>query len=132
MLVELTLENIELLKGSFLLETRVKEDISNNPFAKYLVYLKSDKVIGYIYYSDIYERCEINQIEVTPEKRGLGIGSMLMEKLTSIVDKDITLEVRIDNEIAIKMNEKFGFNKKAIRKGYYNGTDGILMKRDNN
>lgn len=131
MLVELTLKNIELLNDSFLLKSEVRENISNNPFAKYLVYLKSNKVVGYIYYSDIYERCEINQIEVISEERGLGIGSKLMEKLISIVNKSITLEVRIDNITAIKMYEKFGFMKKAIRKGYYNGTDGILMKRDN-
>lgn len=131
MLVELTLKNIELLNDSFLLKSEVRENISNNPFANYLVYLKSNKVVGYIYYSDIYERCEINQIEVISEERGLGIGSKLMEKLISIVNKSITLEVRIDNITAIKMYEKFGFMKKAIRKGYYNGTDGILMKRDN-
>ncbi len=129
MVIELTLENIDLLKGDFLLESEVRKNISNNPFARYLVYLKSNKVIGYIYYSDIYERCEINQIEVMSEQRGIGIGSMLMDKLISTVNKNITLEVRIDNSIAIRLYEKFGFIKKAIRKDYYNGTDGILMER---
>lgn len=132
MVVELTIENIELLNDSFLLESEVLENFSNNPFARYLVYLKFNKVTGYIYYSDIYERCEINKIEVVQEERGNGIGSKLMEELIIIVDKNITLEVRIDNIIAIKMYEKFNFIKKAIRNGYYNGIDGILMERDNN
>ena len=49
---------------------------------------------------------------------------------TDSVDKSITLEVREDNLYAIKLYEKFGFIKKAIRKGYYQGIDGILMERE--
>ena len=52
-----------------------------------------------------------------------------MEYFTNSVDKNITLEVKEDNEPAIKLYEKFGFEKKAIREGYYNGVDGILMER---
>ena len=47
------------------------------------------------------------------------------------MDKSITLEVKIDNFPAIHLYEKYGFEKKAIRKGYYNGIDGILMERNN-
>lgn len=129
MVIDLNLDNINLLNGSFLLEADVKKELSTNPFAKYLVYLDSNKVIGYIYYSDIYERCEINQIEVMLDKRNCGIGTMLIKELISSVNKGITLEVRIDNYPAIKLYEKFGFEKKAIRKGYYNGVDGILMEK---
>ena len=81
MVIDLNLDNINLLNGSFLLEADVKKELSTNPFAKYLVYLDSNKVIGYIYYSDIYERCEINQIEVMLDKRNCGIGTMLMKEL---------------------------------------------------
>ena len=42
---------------------------------------------------------------------------------------NITLEVRVDNLVAIKMYEKFGFKKQAIRKNYYQGVDGILMEK---
>ena len=45
------------------------------------------------------------------------------------MDKDITLEVREDNEPAIRLYLKNNFNKTAIRKGYYKGIDGILMER---
>ncbi len=130
MVVELTNSNIYLLNNSFINIEDVQKELSNNPYAKYLIYLEKDKVIGYIYYSDIYERCEINQIEVALEKRGHGIATKLMNKLISDVCKSISLEVRIDNYIAIKLYEKFGFKKKAIRNGYYNGTDGILMVRE--
>ena len=41
----------------------------------------------------------------------------------------INLTVVADNESAIRCYEKNGFVKTAIRKGYYNGVDGILMER---
>ena len=43
--------------------------------------------------------------------------------------KDITLEVKKDNYSAIKVYESKGFETKAVRKGYYNGLDGLLMER---
>ena len=54
-----------------------------------------------------------------------------MDYFIHTVDKDITLEVKIDNVPAISIYKKFGFKKVAIRKNYYNGTDGILMERKN-
>ena len=52
-----------------------------------------------------------------------------MKFLTETVDKDITLEVRKDNIPALKLYKEFNFKEVAIRKGYYNGIDGILMER---
>lgn len=52
-----------------------------------------------------------------------------MDDFIKRVDKDITLEVRIDNLPALKLYEKYQFKQVAIRKGYYNGVDGILMVR---
>ena len=43
--------------------------------------------------------------------------------------KDITLEVKQDNSSAIKVYKAKGFIQKAVRKGYYNGIDGLLMER---
>lgn len=129
MIIELTIRNINLLQDSFLLKDDVKNEFTNNPFAKYLIYIYSNIIVGYIYYSDIYERCEINQIEVIPHYRNMKIGTKLMEYLIKTIKKNITLEVRIDNYYAIKLYEKFGFIKTAIRENYYNGVDGILMER---
>lgn len=109
----------------------VAKEIKINPFAKYLLYIESNEIIGYLYYSDIYDRVEINQIEVEEIHRNCGIGTKLLKKLIDSVQKDITLEVKIDNIPAIKLYKKFNFEEKAIRKGYYKGKDGILMERIN-
>lgn len=129
MVQEVNLENIDIVDGSILKKEEVLKEFHNNPFAKYLIYLEQGKVLGYLYYSDIYERAEINQIEVDFIHRNCGIGTKLMKKLTETVEKAISLEVKKDNIPALSLYKKFNFNKEAIRKGYYNGIDGILMVR---
>lgn len=129
MFIEITNNNINELNDSFINKEEVLNDLENNPFGKYLIYKEKDEVIAYIYYSDIYERAEINQIEVNFIHRNCGKGSKILEEFIKTVDKDITLEVNKENIPAIKLYKKYGFIEKAIRKGYYNGTDGILMER---
>lgn len=122
------LNNLDELDNSFISKEYISNELSNNPFGKVLV-LKEDKIIGYIYYSDIYERAEINQFEIENIHRNCGKGDLLLKYLINLVQKDITLEVKADNTRAIKVYEKNGFVKTAIREGYYNGVDGILMER---
>ena len=129
MIKEINNNDLSILHNSFIDEEYIKNEIISNPFAKILVYMQEKKVLGYLYYSDIYDRAEINQIEVENFHRNCGIGTKLMEKFTKIVDKSISLEVNINNLYAIKLYEQFGFKKVAIRKGYYNGIDGYLMER---
>lgn len=126
MVVEVNLDNISLLKGSLLDERKFISSLDSNPFGKYLVYLLDNTVVGYLYYSDIYDRIEINQIEVFDGYKRKGFGLSLLDYLIK-KGKSITLEVKCDNEPAIRLYEKCGFKKVSVRKGYYNGIDGILM-----
>ena len=125
----ITKENYEDLNNEFLSFDYLKKEFDNNPFAKFLILIENDELNGYLYYSEIYDRIEINQIEVLREERRKNIGSSLIEYLIENNKNDITLEVRIDNYPAIGLYKKFGFKEVAIRKGYYNGIDGILMER---
>lgn len=106
---------------------------SNNPFVRCVNYVIDDKVVGYLEYSLIYDRMEINNIMVEVDYRNKGIGSKLMGYLISeaIINRvvNITLEVRVSNEIARHMYNKFGFNEVALRKFYYGNEDGILMEK---
>ena len=129
MIKNLNKDNLELIKDSFLDEKTVLNDLNTNPFANYLILVENDKIIGYLYYSDIYERAEINQIEILEIHRNCGKASLLLEELIKNVDKDITLEVKKDNYPAVRLYEKFNFKPVATRKGYYQGIDGILMER---
>ena len=129
MIYKLKQDNINKIDNSFIDKKMVLNELKNNPFANFLLYEENNEIIGYIYYSDIYDRVEINQFEIKNIHRNCGKGDLLLKKFIKIVDKDITLEVREDNEPAIRLYLKNNFNKTAIRKGYYKGIDGILMER---
>ena len=98
-----------------------------NPFAKSIEYIENDKTIGVLKYSLIYDRMEIDNIEVILEYRGKGIGTKLMSYLISLAIENrvinITLEVRISNEVSRHLYKKFGFREVALRKFYYGDED---------
>ncbi len=130
MIIELTKENFFLIDDSFINKLYLEHEFANNPYAKVLILKEKQNIIGYIYYSDIFERVEINQFEIDSFHRNCGKGDFLLKKLIEIVDKNISLEVKKDNYNAIQLYQKNGFIKKAIRKGYYQGIDAILMERN--
>ena len=105
----------------------------SNPFARKIEYVIDDNVIGYLDYSLIYDRMEIDNFSVMEDYRNQGIGTKLMAHLISIAIEyrvvNVTLEVRCSNEIAINLYKKFGFREVALRKFYYGDEDGILMEK---
>ncbi len=120
-----------LVKFSF--SYNLEEDLKNNIFSKYFIYEEKNNIIGFINYSDLYDRFELNYIYVKEEFRNKGIASKLMDKMLEIGNDrsidNITLEVNINNESAIRLYKKYKFIERTTRKGYYNGVDGILMER---
>jgi len=129
MIYKISKKELFKINNSFINKEFLEKEFENNPYAKMLVLEENQEIIGFIYYSDIYDRAEINLIEIKKNHRNCGKGDKLLKELIKIVEKDITLEVKEDNFPAIKLYKKNGFIKEAIRKGYYNGTDGILMQR---
>ena len=109
------------------------DGIHSNPFARRIEYVVEDKVIGFLEYSLIYDRIEIDNFSVLEEYRWEGIGTKLMSYLVSLAISlrvvNITLEVRVSNDIAINLYKKFGFREVSLRKYYYGDEDGILMEK---
>ncbi|MEG2564043.1 MAG: GNAT family N-acetyltransferase [Bacilli bacterium] len=114
--------------------TSIKTDLENNPFTKYLIYSDYGKILAYLNYNLIYDRIEIVNINVMLEYRNKKIASKLLEFLILVSSekqmKNITLEVDKTNYIAIGLYKKCGFKEIAVRKGYYQGIDGILMEKE--
>ncbi len=98
------------------------------------VYLKDDKIIGYISYQIMYERAELNYIFVKEEERKKGIASKMLEYMLNNLKEEcietIDLEVNSLNKKAINLYQKYGFKTVNIRKKYYNGIDGFLMLKE--
>ncbi|MBE6138470.1 MAG: ribosomal-protein-alanine N-acetyltransferase [Firmicutes bacterium] len=129
MISEVEKDNKTLVQ--FLIDNNIERPI-NSPFSKEVVYIENGVVIGYLSYSIMYEKAEINEIFVLNSSRGQGIGSQLLEYLLNKCQfcENITLEVRKNNEAAISLYKKYGFKEVALRKNYYNNIDGILMMRE--
>lgn len=101
---------------------------SNNPFLRNIVYKVDNSIVGFISYSVIYERVEIEYIAVIPSYRGKSISDKLFDFVINDSKCDsISLEVRSDNDYAISFYLRKGFKKVSIRKNYYDDVDGILM-----
>lgn len=102
---------------------------TNDPFTKNILYIDNNIIIGFLNYSIIYERAELNYIFVIEKYRNKKIASKLLNNMISNCKScdNITLEVRKSNAIAIKLYTNYGFKKVAVRKKYYNNEDGILM-----
>lgn len=76
---------------------------------------------------------EVHTIGVDPEFQGRGIGRELMIRLLDIAAGGaVFLEVRTDNEPALRLYESLGFAKVGLRKRYYrvSGADAYTMRRD--
>ena len=95
--------------------------------------VKPDRNCLDLKYSLIYNRMEIDDFLVEEEYKNNGIGNKLMAYLISIAInnrvENITLEVRVSNEIARNLYKKYGFREVALRKFYYADEDGILMEK---
>ena len=100
--------------------------------AYYLVGVRGDEVICYGGFHKVLDEAHITNIAVRADSRGRGIGTLLMSELISrarmLGVKYMTLEVRNNNENAIKLYKSFGFTVEGIRKKYYNNVhDALIM-----
>lgn len=112
--------NYSILKQEFLSENTT-----------YIVAKQDNNIIGFAGILTIIDEANIMNIVTKKDKRNLKVGSLLLENLIKISKqknlKSITLEVNEHNLPAIKLYEKFNFNKVGIRKKYYNNTDSAII-----
>lgn len=92
------------------------------------------EIAGYaIIDTQILPESELFNIAVAPEYRGKGFSKLLMEyvldKAKAKGAETVLLEVRVSNNAAIGLYEKYGFVKNGTRKGYYSHPkeDAVLM-----
>lgn len=104
--------------------------VSFNQFNKVLGFFIDDTIVGFLDYSVIYDRLEVNYIFVKEKYRRQNIAYRLLSNIINNYDyENITLEVNINNIKAINLYKKLDFKIVAIRPNYYNGVDGCLMER---
>ncbi|MCU0641257.1 MAG: ribosomal protein S18-alanine N-acetyltransferase [Candidatus Margulisbacteria bacterium] len=96
---------------------------------KYLVARDDEQIVGYIGIEKILDEVHIINMAIHPSYRGKGIGKRLMQHVLN--DEEVFfLEVRVSNEAAKKVYEKYGFKVINTRKEYYaDGEDALVMRR---
>lgn len=113
-------------------------EIGNN-LAYYIVAKnpQTNEVVGYLGSWFIIDECHITNVAVNPKLRRQKIAHQLLQNLVEECYKKmmkyITLEVRVSNESAINLYEKFGFKSVGVRKKYYqdNNEDALIMFTEN-
>lgn len=109
------------------------EEMIKKEYFHILVYKNKDKVLGFLMYTELEDTIDILDIVVDKNYRNQKIASNLLDILitNSKINSKIYLEVSVDNDIAIKMYDKFGFNIIHTRKKYYGNKDAYIMERIN-
>jgi ribosomal-protein-alanine N-acetyltransferase len=90
-------------------------------------------IIGYSCTWRVADEVHLLNVAVHPERRGLGIGRVLVE---AVLDESraasarlISLEVRAGNVVARRLYRRLGFVDVGVRRGYYApGQDAIVME----
>ena len=89
-----------------------------------------EKILGYVIATGRARKGLIVSLAVLPEFRRRGIGSKLMNSmLGQLGNRDVFLQVDVNNQDAIAFYRKFGFKEsgKVLPSYYRNGNDGIEM-----
>lgn len=103
------------------------------PTREYVVAEDAGTIIGYAGAYLLPPDSDVQTIAVAPAEQGRGVGRILLEELIAIAVRhdcaQLLLEVRSDNESAIGMYERFGFESISKRRDYYaSGVDALIMR----
>lgn len=99
----------------------------------YVVAEDDGVIIGYAGAYLLSPDADVQTIAVSPTAQGRGVGRVLLEELIAIAVRhdcaQLLLEVRSDNESAIAMYERSGFESISKRRDYYaTGVDALIMR----
>lgn len=126
-------DNLLFGKDEFPLNTQQEaeyiENMSNDLNSLMLVAIIEDKIVSVSQITSPKRKRIAHNSELVISVRknywGIGVGSAVMEQLIKFIKekntiKTISLGVRDENNNAIKMYEKFGFERVGIHKNYFN------------
>lgn len=119
--------------SSFWKKEQFLYELNENPYSFIKVFILDDEIIGYIDYWITFECCQLNKVTILPQYRRQGYACELLDVLVqeaNLADcETIMLEVRVSNESAKQLYQRYGFIEVNVRKGYYtdNGEDASIM-----
>lgn len=122
-----------LIEKSCLSTCWSEQQIASLPeYASYIAAFDGNEPVGIASMYTIAGEGQIMNLAVLMQYRKKGIGKMLMDSLLKLAKEknclSVSLEVAKDNIGAITLYKKCGFLEVGQRKGFYNGTDAIIME----
>jgi len=111
------------------------ENDLNLPYTIAFVASDHNQIIGYALGSCITDELHVQNIAIDKSWRGKGIAMRLMDRLEQeAISRDchhFYLEVRTNNQMAIKLYEKLGYTVLYTRYHYYlDGDDAYVMAKE--
>lgn len=104
----------------------------------FVTFLKQN-IHGFCLFHLALDEANLLSLAVSPDYQKRGIGSALLTQSLNILEKDgmksTILEVRAQNQSAIRLYHRLGFRQQAIRKAYYpkiqsaEKEDAVVMRR---
>lgn len=131
---ELTRLDGELFEHEAWSEKQWWDELAARPRREYVVATLDDEIVGYAGVDHGGDAADVMTIATTPKVRGTGLGRELLSRLTAAATAGgasaLLLEVRADNEPAIRLYEKAGFDRLNVRRRYYQpgDVDAIIMR----
>lgn len=114
---------------NFIHHYKLEQYIDNNIY-KINVYEEDNVLKGFIIATFIQNTLEILLVFIEKKYRNQKIASKLItDMLTNNNYDSVLLEVSVENEIALKLYDKFGFKIINTRKKYYDGIDAYVMEK---
>jgi [ribosomal protein S18]-alanine N-acetyltransferase len=112
-----------------------RDELRHTDTRHYLVAENGAGIVGWAGLIAYADEAHVSTIGVARGRQGEGIGTQLLDALLAEADRRspvVLLEVRADNERAIGLYERRGFNEIGRRPRYYqpSGTDAVVMKRE--
>ena len=129
---ELIKNNLKSDFDDFWNENILEQELLNNERIYLVAKSKeTNEILGFAGISFVLDEAELMNIVTKKNKRGLGIGKALLEKIINIcMEKQIKflkLEVNEKNIPAINLYKSVGVNQTGVREKYYNNCDSAIL-----
>lgn len=101
----------------------------------YVVAERAGRLVGYGGLFAAGHRADVQTVAVARDQQGHGLGAALLQELLDEAARrgasEVLLEVRADNDGAMRLYERHGFERIGVRRGYYQPgrVDAIVMRR---
>jgi [ribosomal protein S18]-alanine N-acetyltransferase len=110
-------------------------ELAGRPRREYLVLEGQAGIEGYAGLDRGGTVADVMTVAVAPNRQGRGLGDRLLTQLVARAEsagaEAVMLEVRADNEAALRLYRRHGFEEVSVRRRYYQpeGVDALVLRR---